>query len=281
AMDSADDALFAEEDAPMELQTDEELAEAEGLTEPAPDTLSWSDSRNAEIREAVPYGDTILTLVKQLLKHANLKIERFLDVGCGDAILPEIILNEYPTARGVLLDVDEPSLEAAWERLGDKAQNLAFVAQDIGDTEWIESVRNIAPFDLIVTSFVINQQPDDHKAAIYEDLFDLMAPGALFLNLDFVATAAPFARKLWDEMYIESIKNFRSKKKDKDKDKTALPPERAWNEWPGRTLMDPSHTDIQCEWLNEIGFVGVDCFFRGIGIAIFGGTKPKVVAPKQ
>ena len=32
--------------------------------------------------------------------------------------------------------------------------------------------------------------------------------------------------------------------------------------------------DLQCRWLEEIGFVDVDCFFKLLETALFGGRKP-------
>lgn len=31
--------------------------------------------------------------------------------------------------------------------------------------------------------------------------------------------------------------------------------------------------DDQCQWLREIGYVDVDCFFKAFELAIFGGCK--------
>jgi len=32
--------------------------------------------------------------------------------------------------------------------------------------------------------------------------------------------------------------------------------------------------EAQCAWLGEIGFADVDCFFRILELALFGGRKP-------
>ena len=31
----------------------------------------------------------------------------------------------------------------------------------------------------------------------------------------------------------------------------------------------------QCDWLREIGFEDVDCYFKIFELAVFGGRKPK------
>ncbi len=248
-----------------------EAASAEPA-ESTPKDAEQDDLASAEIREALPYAEAMMALLMQLIERSGVQVRRFLDLGCGDATMSSLILKAYPDSSGVLIDVDEPSLERAWGRLGASADKLAFVAQDIGDDEWVESVRNIAPFDLIVTGYVINQQRDDHKVNIYGDIYDLLGPGGLFLNLDFVSNSAPFARLVFDDLYVESIMKLRAKS---GADASREAAEKAYKDWPDRPLLNPSQTDLQCDWLREIGFVGVDCYFRALGVALFGGVKPR------
>lgn len=33
--------------------------------------------------------------------------------------------------------------------------------------------------------------------------------------------------------------------------------------------------ELQCEWLREIGFEDVDCYFKVFEFAVFGGRRPK------
>jgi SAM-dependent methyltransferase len=247
-------------------------AESPDSAESAPKGVEQDDLVSAEIREALPYGEELMTLFMRLIERSGVQVRRFLDLGCGDATMSSLILKAYPDSSGVLIDVDEPSLERAWGRLGASADKLAFVAQDIREDEWVESVRNIAPFDLIVTGYVINQQRDDHKVSIYGDIYDLLGPGGLFLNLDFVSNSAPFARLVFDDLYIESIMKLRAQNGG---DASREAAEKAYKDWPDRPLLNPSQTDLQCDWLREIGFVGVDCYFRALGVALLGGVKPR------
>ncbi|MFQ3578375.1 MAG: methyltransferase, partial [Verrucomicrobiia bacterium] len=230
----------------------------------------------AELREAMPFNQEVLKLVSLVLARCGVDVKRFLEIGCGDAILAQIVLKTFPKATGVLLDVDEPSLTTAWERLGDESSRMAFVAQDVTDSQWSEAVSNVAPFDVIISSFVLDQQNDEHKVDVYADIFELLGPGGIFLNLDYVSISAPFARKVHDELYIESLAAFRAQKGGSGDRATA---ERDYLARPDKDYLLPSQTDVQCEWLREIGFVGVDCFFRSLGIALFGGAKPlKVIS---
>lgn len=224
----------------------------------------------AELREGVPYGPQILELIARLVSNCGIDVRRFMEMGCGDAVLADIVLKAFPSCSGVLLDVDEPSLSTAWEKLGESNKRMAFVSQDVAAVDWAESVTSIAPFDLIVSAFVLDQQADEHKVDVYADIFELLGPGGVFLNLDYVSIAAPFARGVHDTLVIESLAALRKQKGTGD-------PAAAQADYanrPDKPFLFPSQTDVQCEWLREIGFVGVDCFFRELGVALFGGAKP-------
>lgn len=240
-------------------------AEAEPLPESAVPPIV------AELREAIPYSADIVSLLGSLLKQSGLDIKRFLEIGCGDAALSKLILNAYPAATGVLLDSDEPSLSVAWRALGDDSSRMAFVAQDASHPDWAEAVKNVAPFDLIVCSHVISRQPDEQKVNIYTDIFEMLSPGGLFFNLDIVSISAPFARKVFDSLWLDSLVKHRAAKTGSADRAQA---EQDYAQRPDKALLQPSLTDEQCNWLREIGFVGVECFFRGLGIAFFGGAKP-------
>lgn len=248
---------------------DEEEPPAEELPEEPsePDLAS-------ELRQAVPYSAEILSLLDLLLKRSGVDGRRFLEIGSGDAVLSKLMLDAFPGSTGVLLDIDEPSLSTAWRRLGEDSNRMAFVAQDISHPEWAEAVKNVAPFDVVLTSFVIDRQADEHKVNIYSDIFEMLSPGGLFFNLDFVSISAPFARKVFDSLYVESLAQLRAAKTGVT-DLAAA--EKDYLERPDRGLILPSQTDVQCDWLREIGFVGVDCFFRSLGVAFFGGAKPRKV----
>jgi hypothetical protein len=43
---------------------------------------------------------------------------------------------------------------------------------------------------------------------------------------------------------------------------------------PDKTENILTPVELQCQWLGEIGFQGVDCFFKRFQLALFGGKKP-------
>lgn len=49
---------------------------------------------------------------------------------------------------------------------------------------------------------------------------------------------------------------------------------REWYHRPDKSENILAPVDLQCQWLREIGFQDVDCFFKLLELALFGGKKP-------
>jgi len=112
---------------------------------------------------------------------------------------------------------------------------------------------------MIVLGFAIHYRPNAGKIQLYSEIYDLLSPGGVFLNLEHVASSTPCTSKVFGEFYINSLFNFQQKtnhyankeivaesftnRTDKDEDK--LTP-----------------IESQCKLLNEIGFTDVDCFLN-------------------
>ncbi|MGD1703404.1 class I SAM-dependent methyltransferase [Dapis sp. BLCC M229] len=92
---------------------------------------------------------------------ARPQVNNFLDLGCGDGILGQVILSQYPDFQGVFLDFSETMIEAAKSNISAGYQaNLEFINQDYSLPEWINKIHRKAPFDVIVSGFSIHHQPD-------------------------------------------------------------------------------------------------------------------------
>ena len=240
------------------------------MSDPRETERSAADALASEMRDAVPFAAAQMELMMRVVTESGRPVARFMDLGCGDGIMCEAIMRAFPKAGGVLMDVDSPSLELAWERIGKAARRLVFVNQDLADPDWADSVRPVAPFDLIVSGFAIHGQPDERKVEIYADIFELLGPGGLFLNLDFVAAGAPFARRVFDLMYIEALAAARKRRKGDARKDAEADFRKAFD----RSRLHLASTDEQSEWLREIGFVGVDTLFKAVGVALLAAAKP-------
>jgi SAM-dependent methyltransferase len=221
-----------------------------------------------DVRGAIPLAAEQFDVLLRVIRHTIASPSCLLDLGCGDGILGRIVMTEYPECRGVFVDYSEPMLEAAGKKV-DRRRSTLF-AKDLASTEWIRDVADRGPFDLIVSGLAIHHLTDGRKQALYREIFDLLRPGGLFLNLEHVTLASDWAKAAYDEMFIDSVTAFHHQHGGK---KTREEIVAQWRERTSRSGDIESSAELQCQWLRETGFESVDCFFKLFRLALFGGRK--------
>lgn len=195
----------------------------------------------------------------------------FLDLGSGSGLLAIGLLTRYPEARATLVDFSEPMMEAARDLLGDDVTMPRFVLADFAMPEWTTRVASEAPFDAVVSGYAIHHLEDDRKRALYCEIFSLLAPGGFFINVEHVASSTPWLTEIFDDALIDSMAAFQhnaglgKSRREVAAEHHARPDEAA-------NVLAPVET--QCQWLREIGFQDVDCWFKYFELAVFGGRVP-------
>ena len=209
--------------------------------------------------------DVLLRVVGQ----AAAKVDRLLDLGCGDGILGRTVLAEYASATGVFVDFSAPMIEAAKTKADPR--RATFIVEDLATPAWLPAVEKRAPFDLVLSGLAIHHLPDDRKRALYQEIFGLLEPGGLFLNLEHVAPRSAWADQAFDELFIDSLWSH-GKRKGGTKSREDIAEQ--WYHRPDKSDNILAPMELQCQWLREIGFHDVDCFFKLFQLALFGGKKP-------
>jgi tRNA (cmo5U34)-methyltransferase len=222
------------------------------------------------VRGAIPLANEQIGVMVRVIRAARREgVTSFLDLGCGDGILGGALVQEYPDARGVFLDFSEPMLDAARARFSDNSK-LTFIAQDYGVPEWTTTMQDTAPFDAIVSGLSIHHQPDTRKREIYAEIYDLLKPGGVFLNLEHVTSPSKWVESLYNEMMVDSTYSYHvgqgdTRSKQEIADEFYYRPDKAAN------ILAP--LDTQLAWLREIGYQHVDCYLKIFELAVFGGVK--------
>jgi hypothetical protein len=122
-----------------------------------------------------------------------------------------------------------------------------------------------------VSGFSIHHQPDERKRQIYTEIFDLLASGGMFINMEHVASPTERIAELWDRIRVDSLHNF-AVRRGSNKSRDLI--EKEYFERPERKANLFTLLEIQCEWLRNIGYTDVDCFFKYFELASFGGCRP-------
>jgi ubiquinone/menaquinone biosynthesis C-methylase UbiE len=231
---------------------------------------SWQDERVArqfldERRAEIPYAGEQIALLLQLIAHFLDAPKRLLDLGCGDGLLARSVLSVYPDARAVLLDHSGPMLARAWQAMGRFGDRSSLVQADLAEP--LAPVVGAEPFDLVVSGFAIHHLPDGRKRSLYAELFALLRPGGLFVNIEHVASASPKVESLFDALYIDRLAAKTGKPRPQVEAEYHARPDKADN------ILAP--VEAQLGWLREAGFQHVDCYFRWLELAVFGGVRPQ------
>jgi SAM-dependent methyltransferase len=178
----------------------------------------------------------------ELVEHLPSRVERVLDLGCGDGRLAALVLDARPAAtEAVGLDSSPPMLDLARERFVADAR-VTLVEHDLD-----EPLPDLGTFDVVVAGFAIHHLSHVRKQSLFAEIARILRPGGVFANLEVIECATP---ELQAEFY-ERI------------------------ERPGGDPQDVlAPVEPQLEWMRGAGLVQVDCMWRWRGFALMVGNAP-------
>jgi tRNA (cmo5U34)-methyltransferase len=223
------------------------------------------------VRGGVPYANDQLEVMLRLLAAAEHPIHRFLDLGSGSGLLAIAILTRHPDAHATLVDFSEPMMDAARDLLGEDATLPAFVLADLNSAEWVKTVADDGPYDAIVSGHAIHHLENERKAALYQELLPLLTPGALFINVEHVASATPWLEKIWDDAIIDSLAEYHERQRT-GQSRAMLA--REYGERADQHANVLASAETQLNWLRDAGFADVDCVFKYFELAVLVGRRP-------
>jgi tRNA (cmo5U34)-methyltransferase len=259
----------------------------------AEDTLcGWgNDSKvayffeNAEI--IVPRRAEQLKLLVDLIPYsfdANLSV---LDLGAGFGSVTEEILRHFLAATAICVDGSEAMIARASARLSKYGARARIVKADLSDRSWLRSLRHGVgasgmetkddyQFNVVVSAIAIHHLTDRRKQELYREVFQLLTPGGIFLNDDVVSTPSGL-KKQFEKLNLAAIQE-----QERAQRGVARSPEEIEKEMRERLrLAGGEHQSRiaslvdQLRWLVEAGFASVDCYWRYLDLAIFGGIRER------
>lgn len=169
-------------------------------------------------------------------------ITRFLDLGSGAGRLLKLVKTDHPAAKAVALDFSPAMLETLRGEFSSDS-SVSIVEHNLENP-----LPALGQFDAVVSSFAIHHLPDARKRTLYEEVYGLLAPSGVFLNLEHVASPTPALH----EVFLSRLEVRRNE------------------EDPSNILLD---LETQLRWLREIGFADVDCHWKWLELALFGGRR--------
>ena len=219
------------------------------------------------VRAAIPLALEQIDVMLRLIAACGRPVRRVLDLGCGDGVLACGNRGARAGGRsgaGGLLGANaggRPEAILRHRRCG------PLCAGRLRRPTWTEAVAEWSPYDAIVSGYSIHHQPDDRKRAVYGEIFGLLNPGGVFVNIEHVSSSTGWLRSLNHEMSIDSLRRHHP---DQSRDEVA----RHYYDRPDKSANILAPVERQCAWLRDIGFTDVDCYLKVFEMAVFGGRRP-------
>jgi ubiquinone/menaquinone biosynthesis C-methylase UbiE len=220
-----------------------------------------------ERQTVLPLIEVQEDLIRRVFERHDHQIERFLDIGSGDGVMSELLLGLVPQAAPVLVDFSEPMLARAGRRLGGSSRRWQVVRGDLSDPSWTSALPP-ERYDAAISAYAIHHLPAERKRALFLELFELLAPGALFVNMDCVSVQGPLAGVFDEQMVANAVGAEHEHGGGRSEEE--IERELLADDEDDR----PDSAEDQLDWLRAAGFEGVELHFKWAEAAVFGAVKP-------
>jgi SAM-dependent methyltransferase len=126
---------------------------------------------------------------------------RLLDLGAGTGSLSKLLLDRFPAATVVALDLDPVLMTIGRGALGEAGGRLAWQQIDLRNSGWASLLEPAAPFDAVLSLATLHHFTSREVASIYADLAGVIRPGGLLLNAEGLAAGSPSSQlaRVFDE----------------------------------------------------------------------------------
>ncbi|HEY4597469.1 MAG TPA: methyltransferase domain-containing protein [Thermoanaerobaculia bacterium] len=197
------------------------------------------------------------------------------DLCCGEGLLSRALLERFPHARVLALDLSPTMLaqaRATCAAISGRAGRFDTRPFDLADRSWRTFSEPVRAF---VSSLAIHHLDGPAKRQLYRDLAATLAPGGALVIADLVQPSTPASQALAAKAWDDAVR-----RRSLDLTGGLGPYERfldlRWNLW-AETEPDPidhpSPLLDQLRWLEEAGLNGVDVAWLKAGHAVFGGIR--------
>jgi tRNA (cmo5U34)-methyltransferase len=203
-------------------------------------------------RQLIPCFDLFYGTAVELIP---VEAQRVLDLGAGTGLLSSLVLAHCPSAAITLADISTEMLEQAKTRLSPAGGRCTFLAMDY------QAELPSGNFDAIVSALSIHHLDATAKRSLFDKIFQHLSPGGIFVNADQVVGETPAIDSRYCATWVGAVRE------------SGIDPAAMWAAFERTKLDRMSPLSPQLDWLREIGFTEVSCWFQHYSFVVFSGKK--------
>jgi len=199
-----------------------------------------------------------LELITEAAKRICPDAQHVLDVGCGAGNYSLKMLEKIPNLNCTLVDLSQPMLDKAMERVSTETNRLVETIQ--GDIREVDLKQE--SFDIILAGAVLHHLRDDQDwETTFQKLFSLLKPGGCLMISDLITQENEAVNEyIWGRYgdYLESIngKEYRAKVLDYIEKEDS-----------------PRSMTYQLDLMKKVGFSKTEILHKNMCFGAFGGIK--------
>ncbi len=199
-----------------------------------------------------------MALVAQAAAATTPAARSVLDVGCGAGNYTLKLLQRLPNLEVTLVDLSQPMLARAVERIGRATTGPVTALQ--GDIRQL--TLDAGRFDIVLASAVLHHlRTDQEWHDVFAALYRSLRPGGSFWIFDLVESSTPAVQKIMSERYDKYLTDFKGPAY-RDEVFAYVAKEDT-----------PRELVFQLDLLRRVGFSQVDVLHKNVCFAAFGGVK--------
>lgn len=181
-----------------------------------------------------------------------------LDLGSGTGLFAAMVAKAFPSAMLHLTDISEAMLAQASSRFSGNPlvtcsiQNHVELAAD-------------SEYDLVLSALSIHHLEHPDKQALFHKIYRALRPGGMFINVDQALAPSSRGEEGYDRQWLVDVRangiselSLNQARERIREDRSALLPD-------------------QLLWLEQAGFVEVDCWYKRFRFVVYGGNKSTTV----
>jgi SAM-dependent methyltransferase len=199
---------------------------------------------------------------------------RVLELGAGYGAFAAAVLDRFPHATVVGLDISEPMMAVGRERMARFGNRFRYHVSDLSEGELPGDLDG--KFDAVISSAFVLHLSREARQRLYLGILRILNPGGCFFDVDLVAPANEEMRAWYREC------DERDRRRRGDQQESPGPRALTSHHHAATAAGHPHHqvhhhveTEAdQLASLRAAGFVRVDCFYKRLRQAVIGGFKP-------